>query len=42
MFSPVIKDEEVASPLTGRDIIVMVEQAPDRDDRRSTNDYFMG
>ena len=36
LFTPFIKNQAVASPLTGRDIMVMVDQAPDGDDRRST------
>jgi len=35
-LSPLVKGKAVASPLTGRDIMVMVDQAPDGDDRRST------
>nr|WP_319395837.1 outer membrane lipoprotein-sorting protein [uncultured Desulfobacter sp.] len=36
LLSPLVKDKAVAATLTGRDIMVMVDEAPDGDDRTST------
>jgi len=33
---PLVQGKAVAAPLTGRDIMVMVDEAPDGDDRKST------